>query len=55
MRPHEKLDVWKKSLDFVVALYKTTEKFPKESLRASLDEIGRMLTGLCQHLEKRGR
>jgi four helix bundle protein len=30
MRPHEKLDVWKKGIDFVVALYKTTEKFPKE-------------------------
>jgi four helix bundle protein len=30
MRPHEKLDVWKKGIDFVVALYKTTESFPKE-------------------------
>jgi four helix bundle protein len=30
MRPHEKLDVWKKSIDFVVALYKATETFPKE-------------------------
>jgi four helix bundle protein len=120
MRPHEKLDVWKKGIDFVVALYETTEKFPKEErfgltsqlrraavsipaniaegagrksykefahflsnsqgsasevetelliasklsylddssyqcLRSSLDEIGRMLTGLCQHLEKRVR
>ena len=120
MRPHEKLDVWKKGIDFVVALYKSTENFPKEekfgltsqlrraavsipaniaegagrksskefahflsnsqgsasevetelliasrlsyldkddyqALRSSLDEIGRMLTGLCQHLEKKGR
>lgn len=120
MRPHEKLDVWKKGIDFVVALYKTTESFPKEekfgltsqlrraavsipaniaegagrksykefahflsnsqgsasevetelliasrlsyiedsrylALRSSLDEIGHMLTGLCQHLEKEGR
>jgi four helix bundle protein len=118
MRPHEKLDVWKKGIDFVVALYKTTERFPKEerfgltsqlrraavsipaniaegagrksykefahflsnsqgstsevetelliasrlgyaeessyqALRSSLDEIGAMLTGLSQHLEKR--
>ena len=30
MRPHEKLDVWKKAIDFVVALYKATESFPKE-------------------------
>jgi four helix bundle protein len=120
MRPHEKLDVWKKRIDFVVALYKAPEKFPKEerfgltsqlrraavsipaniaegagrksykefahflsnsqgsasevetelliasklsyledgnylALHTSLDEIGRMLTGLCQHLEKKGR
>jgi len=30
MRPHERLDVWRKALDFVVAVYKTTESFPKE-------------------------
>jgi len=30
MRPHEKLDVWKKSIDFVVVLYKATEGFPKD-------------------------
>jgi four helix bundle protein len=30
MRPHEKLDVWKKAIDFVVAVYKVTEGFPKE-------------------------
>jgi four helix bundle protein len=119
MRPHENLDVWKKGIDFVVALYKATETFPKEerfgltsqlrraavsipaniaegagrksskefayflsnsqgsasevetelliarrlnylresvylSLRSSLDEIGRMLTGLCRHLARKG-
>src|ERR1044072_257405 len=30
MRPHEKLDVWKKAIDFVVKIYKATEPFPKE-------------------------
>jgi four helix bundle protein len=30
MRPHEKLDVWSKAVDFVVAVYRTTEVFPKE-------------------------
>src|SRR5438552_8207774 len=117
MRPHEKLDVWRKSIDFVVALYKATEAFPKDEkfgltsqlrraavsipaniaegaarksnkefahflsnsqgsasevetelliarrlnylqeasyrpLRSSLDEIGRMLTGLAQHVQR---
>src|SRR5581483_1698289 len=30
MRPHEKLDVWNKSIDFVVDLYRATEGFPRE-------------------------
>lgn len=118
MRPHERLDVWKKGIDFVVAVYKATDHFPRDerfgltsqlrraavsipaniaegagrksykefahflsnsqgsasevetelliasrlnyfdetqylALRSSLDEIGRMLTGLSQHLKKR--
>jgi four helix bundle protein len=118
MRPHEKLDVWNKAMDFVVAVYKATEAFPKEEkfgltsqvrraavsvlaniaegaarnsfkefahflsnaqgsasevetelliahrlgylsendyleLRASLDNIGRMITGLSQHLKRK--
>jgi four helix bundle protein len=118
MRPHERLDVWKKSIDFVVAVYEATESFPKEEkfgltsqlrraavsipaniaegagrksakefgyflsnaqgsasevetelliayrlrflaeehflqLQSSLDEIGRMLTGLAQHVQQR--
>ena len=119
MRPHERLDVWNKGIDFVVAVYKATDRFPKEekfgltsqvrraavsipaniaegagrksfrefahflsnsqgsaseletelliasklgylqdsyyrTLRSSLDEIGRMLTGLTRHLETKG-
>jgi len=30
MRPHEKLDVWRAAVDFVVTIYKATESFPKE-------------------------
>jgi len=30
MRPHQKLDVWRKSIDFVVAVYEATEKFPRD-------------------------
>ena len=30
MRPHEKLDVWKKAVDVVVEVYRATESFPKE-------------------------
>jgi four helix bundle protein len=30
MRPHQKLALWKKAIDFVVAIYKVTERFPKD-------------------------
>lgn len=30
MRPHEKLDVWNKAMDFVVAVYMAIESFPKD-------------------------
>ncbi len=30
MRPHHKLDVWKKSVDFTVEIYRVTDSFPKE-------------------------
>jgi len=30
MRPHERLDVWIKGIDFVVSVYKETEAFPKD-------------------------
>ncbi|HEY9283720.1 MAG TPA: four helix bundle protein [Pyrinomonadaceae bacterium] len=118
MRPHEKLDVWNRAVEFVVGVYRVTDGFPKEerfgltsqlrraavsvpaniaegagrrsnkefmhflsnaqgsasevetelliayrlgflgersyqSLRASLDDIGRMLTGLSRHLGRR--
>jgi four helix bundle protein len=30
MRPHQKLDLWRRAIDFVVAIYRLTEQFPKE-------------------------
>src|SRR5438309_483625 len=30
MRPHEKLDVWTKGIEFVVKVYRETEAFPKD-------------------------
>lgn len=30
MRSHNKLEAWKKSVDFVVEIYRATEEFPKE-------------------------
>jgi four helix bundle protein len=120
MRPHEKLDVWKKAIQLVIAIYRVTDEFPKDErfglisqlrraaisipaniaegagrnsykeflyflsnsqgsasevetellianelsyleqsryteLMSSLDEIGRMITGLSQHLRRKAR
>ena len=41
MRPHENLNVWKKSVDFVVEVYKTTEHFPKEEKFGLTSQIRR--------------
>jgi four helix bundle protein len=30
MRPHQKLEAWRKALDLVIEIYKHTEKFPRE-------------------------
>lgn len=30
MRPHEKLEVWKKAVDFVVLIYEITKSFPPD-------------------------
>jgi hypothetical protein len=41
MRTHEKLEVWKKSVEFVVATYKATENFPKEERFGLTSQIRR--------------
>ena len=41
MRPHEKLEVWKKAVDFVVEIYKLTEDFPREEKFGLTSQIRR--------------
>jgi four helix bundle protein len=41
MRPHERLDVWRKSVDFVVDVYKLTESFPNEEKFGLTSQIRR--------------
>lgn len=41
MRPHEKLDVWMKSMDLVVRIYEATEDFPKEEKFGLTSQIRR--------------
>ena len=41
MRPHEKLDIWNKAIDFVVVVYQTTEAFPKDEKFGLTSQIRR--------------
>src|SRR5687767_13887044 len=41
MRPHEKLEVWKRAIDFVVAIYKLTDAFPREEKFGLTSQIRR--------------
>lgn len=41
MRPHEKLEVWKKSVSFVTEVYKTTENFPADERFGLTSQIRR--------------
>jgi hypothetical protein len=41
MRPHEKLDVWKKAIEFVVAVYKATDDFPKDERFGLISQLRR--------------
>lgn len=41
MRPHEKLDVWKKAVELVVQIYNSTESFPKDERYGLTSQIRR--------------
>ncbi len=41
MRSHEKLDVWKRAVDFVIAIYKTTATFPNDERFGLTSQIRR--------------
>jgi four helix bundle protein len=41
MNNHKDLDVWKKAVDFVVAVYQVTSNFPKDELYGLTNQIRR--------------
>ena len=41
MRPHKKLEVWKKAIEFVTKIYKITESFPDNEKYVLVPQIRR--------------
>ena len=41
MRPHEKLEVWSRAVEFVATIYKATAEFPKEEKFGLTSQIRR--------------
>jgi four helix bundle protein len=60
MRPHETLEAWRQSVDFVVSIYRITEAFPKEEKfgltsqirRAAVSIPANIAEGAGRHSEK---
>jgi|CXWL01.1.fsa_nt_gi four helix bundle protein len=50
MRPHEQLDVWKKSVDFTVEVYKVTESFPKDERFGLISQIRRAAVSIAANI-----
>jgi four helix bundle protein len=63
MRPHEKLDLWKKAIEFVVAIYKVTDEFPRDERfgltsqlrRASVSIVANIAEGAARRSSKEFR
>ena len=50
MRPHEKLDVWRKAIEFVLEVYKATESFPKEEKFGLTSQVRRAAVSIPANL-----
>ena len=52
MRPHEKLDVWKRAIDFVVTVYKMTESFPRDERFCLISQIRRAAVSIAANIDE---
>jgi four helix bundle protein len=52
MRPHENLEVWKKSIEIALVIYKVTESFPKEEKFGLTSQLGRAAVSIPANMQK---
>lgn len=47
---HKKMDVWKKCIEFITNIYKTTEKFPKSELYGLTSQMRRAAVSVASNI-----
>lgn len=52
MRPHKKLEVWKKSIEFVTKIYKVTESFPDNEKFGLISQIRRSAVSIPSNISE---
>ena len=52
MRPHQKLDLWTRAIEFVVAIYKLTERFPKEEKFGLTSQMRRASVSIAANISE---
>ena len=50
MKAHHRLKVWRRSIDFVIEIYKLTEKFPKSELYGLTNQMRRAAVSIASNL-----
>ena len=50
LKTHKDLDVWKKSVDFVVLVYDLTKTFPKDELYGIVQQIRRSAVSISSNI-----
>ena len=50
MRPHQKLDLWRKSIDLAVSIYRQTEAFPKEERFGLTQQLRRAAVSVASNV-----
>jgi len=52
MRPHKKLEVWKKAIEFVTKIYKITESFPDHEKFGLISQIRRSAVSIASNISE---
>ena len=50
MKTHKDLDVWKRSMDLVTAIYRTTRDFPKEEVYGLTNQMRRSVVSIPSNI-----